>query len=180
MQSHFGLTLGLRRATLPKTTRGVQMKAGEKLIEGVAGHLEPGERALAAIVAASRGNTAAVAGGGIIARELGNQHKRKQSDAAAEASLVLASPMGLVVTNQRLLTLKISAPLPLGKGGDVKELLSAVPLSAVEDIKVKRLLVGKTLTLTVNRQTFKLEAGAGADANVRATAFEEARGVVAV
>jgi hypothetical protein len=156
------------------------MKAGEKLIEGVAPHLEAGERALAAIVAASRGNTAAVAGGGIVVRELGNQHKRKQFDAAAEASLVLASPMGLVVTNQRLLTLKISAPLPLGKGGDVKELLSAVPLSAVEEIKVKRLLVGKTLTLTVAGQTFKLEAGAGADANGLVAAFEEARGGVAV
>jgi hypothetical protein len=152
------------------------MKAGDKLVEGVAPHLEPGERALAAIVAASRGNTTAVAGGGIIAREIGNHQKRKQFDAAADASLVLASPMGVVVTNQRLLTLKISAPLPLGKGGDVKEVLSAVPLSAVEEIKVKRLLVGKTLTLTVAGQTFKLEAGAGADANGLATAFEEARG----
>jgi hypothetical protein len=154
------------------------MKAGDKVVEGAAPFLEDGEQALAGIVAAARGHTTRAASGGMIAREIGLRKEGKQKDAAAEAGLVVASPMGVVVTNRRLLTLKISAPLPMGKGGDVKELLSAVPLSDVQRIEVKRLLVGKTLKLEVGGSEFKLEAGAGADANGLVAAFEQARGAV--
>jgi hypothetical protein len=156
----------------------MKAQAGQKVMDGAAPFLEDGEEALAGIVAAARGNTTAKASGGFIAREIGHSKAGKQRDAAAQAGIVVASPMGVVVTNRRLLTLKISAPLPLGKGGDVKELLSAVPLAAVERIEVKRLLVGKTLKLEVGGSEFKLEAGAGADANGLVQAFEQARGAV--
>lgn len=50
-----------------------------------------------------------------------------------------------------------------GKGGDVKELASAVPLTEVDSIEIKRLLVGKVVIVTVGGAAVKLEAGAGAN-----------------
>ena len=83
--------------------------------------------------------------------------------------------MALAVTQRRLIAFKISSPIGLGIGGDVKELVSAVPLSDVDDIKVKRLAVGKTMTVTVRGSEFMLEVGAGANASGVAEAFENAR-----
>jgi len=48
-------------------------------------------------------------------------------------------------------------------------------LSEVESIEVKRLLVGKTVTVTINGTSVKLEAGAGADAKGLAEEFRRAR-----
>ena len=48
----------------------------------------------------------------------------------------------------------------------------------VDSIKVKRLLMGKVVTVIVNGSEFKLEAGAGANAAGVAEAFERARAVV--
>jgi hypothetical protein len=68
----------------------------------------------------------------------------------------------------------MSPPIAMGKGGDVKELVSEVPRSAVESIEVKRLLVGKVVTLTVQGATFKLEVGSGGDAKGLADEFARA------
>jgi beta-glucuronidase len=51
-------------------------------------------------------------------------------------------------------------------------------LVTVDSIKVKRLLMGKVVTVTVNGSEFKLEAGAGANAAGVAEAFERTRTVV--
>ena len=89
--------------------------------------------------------------------------------------------MALAVTNQRLLSLKISNPVGLGIGGDVKELVSAAPLSDVDSIELKRLAVGKTVTVTVRGTPFVLEVGVGAGANAKGVAesFEQAKGQAA-
>jgi hypothetical protein len=157
------------------------MKAmqGQKVIDGAEPFLEAGERVLAGIVAQARGHTTAAASGGIIAREIGHHKAGKQTAAAADAGLVVKSPMGLVVTDRRLLTLAISMPWGFGLGGNVKELLSAVPIEDVQDIEVKRLGVGKKITLTVRGTEFKLEAGAGADAQGLADAVQQTRGLAA-
>ena len=57
----------------------------------------------------------------------------------------------------------------------VKELVSAVPISEVDSIEVKRLAAGKTITVTVRGVPFVLEAGAGADAKGVAEALEPAK-----
>ena len=69
----------------------------------------------------------------------------------------------------------MSNPVGLGIGGDVKELVSAAPLSAVDSIEVKRLAVGKTVTVTVRGTPFVLEVGAGANAKGVADSFEQAK-----
>lgn len=143
----------------------------DKLKEGAGPFLEDGESVLAAFIARPRGWTQATAGSGLV----GSKQQAKAREGAEQAGFELASPMALAVTQRRLLSLATGAPLPGGAGGAVKELVSAVPLEAVDEIKVKRLLVGKVVTVTVQGTPFKLEVGAGADAKGLADAFAKAK-----
>jgi hypothetical protein len=158
-------------------------RAETKIKEGAAAHLEQGEEVLAAMVARPRGWTQANAspGGGLAAGmvggALGRSKQQKNVEAAESAEFELPNPMALAVTQRRLIAFKISSPIGLGIGGDVKELVSAVPLSEVDDIKVKRLAVGKTVTVTIRGAEFVLEVGAGANANGVAEAYESAKAV---
>jgi hypothetical protein len=54
-----------------------------------------------------------------------------------------------------------------------------VPLSDVDSIEVKRLAAGKTITVSVRGNEFKLEAGAGANANGVAEAFAQQKAAAA-
>jgi hypothetical protein len=83
--------------------------------------------------------------------------------------------MALALTGSRLLVLAISPPIAMGKGGDVKDLISAAPLADVDSIEVKRLLVGKTVTVAVRGTSFKLEVGAGGDAKGLSEEFARAK-----
>ena len=83
--------------------------------------------------------------------------------------------MALTLTDQRLLVLKVSPPIALGKGGDVKDLVSEAPLTDVDSIDVKRLLVGKVVTVTVRGTPFKLEVGAGEDVKGVADGFTQVK-----
>ena len=152
-----------------------------KIKEGAAPFLEPGEEVLAAVVARPRGWTQVNAsrGGGVIAGEIGRAigGKKQQKNVAAgeQSGFELASPMALAVTPRRLLSLKVTAPIGLGIGMKVKDLVSAVPVGDVDSIKVKRLAAGKTITVSVRGVPFVLEAGAGADAKGVAEALERAK-----
>ena len=156
-------------------------RAESKIKEGAAPYLEQDEEVLAAIVARPRGWTQsnASAGGGAAAGVIGGTiggKKQQQNMAAAEDSgFEITSPMALAVTDKRLICFKISNPVGLGIGGDVKELVSAAPLSEVDSIEVKRLAVGKTVTVTVRGTPFVLEVGAGANAKGIAEEFERAK-----
>ena len=140
-------------------------------------------RTLAAFIARPRGWTQGIAsaGGGALAGAVGGfigGKKSQQAHAGAdEAGFEIASPMALAITQRRLLSFKTSTPVGAGipGGGDVKELLSAAPLTEVDSIEVKRLGMGKKITVTVRGAAFELEAGAGANANGVAEAFEQAR-----
>ncbi len=144
------------------------MNSEEKIREGAQPFLEEGEEILAAFVARPRGWTQAMAG----SRRLGSAQQSQAHAGAEAAGFQLASPMALAITQRRLLSLGLGAVVGMGVGGAVKELVSAVPLSDVESIRVKRLLMGKTVTVTVRDDEFKLEAGARANAKGVASAFE--------
>jgi len=158
-------------------------RAESKIKEGAAPYLEQGEEVLAAIVARPRGwtqSTASPGGGvaaGLIGGAIGGKKQQQNVEAAEESGFEIASPMALAVTDRRILSLKISNPVGLGIGGDVKELVSAGPLSDVDSIEVKRLAVGKTVTVTVRGTPFVLEVGAGANAKGVAEEFERAKAV---
>jgi hypothetical protein len=148
------------------------MSSYEDKIKQQAGpYLKPGERVLAAFIARPRG--AMQARTGLAGSVVGGRKVGQQRRAAEEAGLTLASPMALTLTDQRLLVFKVSPPIALGKGGDVKDLVSEAPLTDVDSIDAKRLLVGKVVTVTVRGSAFKLEVGAGE--NVKGLADELAR-----
>jgi hypothetical protein len=144
-------------------------RSEDKIKEGARSFLEPSEQILAAFVARPRGWTQARAsqGGGavtgLIGGALGSKKQRESVDAAERAQFTLSSPMALAVTPERLLSLKVSAPVGLGIGMKVQELLDATPISEVDSIEVKRLAAGKTIKVTIRGVPFVLEAGAGAN-----------------
>jgi len=146
-------------------------RQARKVASGAQQYLEPGEQVVAAMVAAARGHTQAMAG----SLQLGSRQTGKQHAAAREAGIAVASPMGVVLTQRRLLTLKIGTPIGLGIGGAVKELMSAVPIEEIDDIQVSRLALGFKIKLSVRGSEITLEANAAAGAKDFAAALESAR-----
>lgn len=152
-----------------------------KIKEGAAPFLEEGEEVVAAIMARPRGWTQATAsaGGGaaagLIGGAIGGKKQQRNIEAAELVDFELASPMALAVTQRRLLSLKIGKLIGLGMGGKVEGLVSAVPVSEVDSIEVKRLAAGKTVTVTVRGVPFVLEVGAGANAKGVAEALDRAK-----
>jgi hypothetical protein len=153
------------------------MSYEDKIKEQAGPYLLDGERVLAAFIARPRGATTAAAGG-LAAGLAGGRKIGQQNHAAQEAGLKLANPMALALTGRRLLVLQVSPPIALGKGGDVKDLVSQAPLTDVESIEVKRLLVGKVVTVTVRGWQFKVEVGGGGDASGLAGEFARVKAAV--
>jgi hypothetical protein len=146
----------------------------DKIKEQARSYLQPGEQILAALIARARGATMA-SGGNLAGNVIGGRKVVQQRRAAEEAGLKLTSPMALAMTDQRLLVLKISPVIGMGKGADVKELVSHVPVADVDSIEIKRLLVGKVVTVTVRGTPVKLEAGATGDAKGLADGLARAK-----
>ena len=144
-----------------------------KIKDDAARWLEEGEEILAAVIAAPRGSTQQAAG----SIHLGSAQRGRAHTAAERVDLRLEAPMAIALTQRRLIMLKIGTPIGLGIGGKVKQLLSAVPIDAVDSITVKRLALGYTITLAVRGVTIKLEANAATGARAFAEAFERARQV---
>jgi hypothetical protein len=155
----------------------VKSKQEQKVKDEMGPFLDEGEEALAVLIARPRGFTQAMAGGRTlgVGQAIGAHAQRKARGGAENAGIRLASPGALVLTQRRLLTVQTGEALGMGAGGSVKEVLSAVSLSEVDSIKVKRLLLGYVITLTVRGSEFKLEANAAAGAKSMAEAFERAK-----
>ena len=155
----------------------MKSKQEKKVMAEMGPFLEEGEEVRAVLIARPRGWTQTAAGGRTlgVGKAIGRHAQHKARDGAEEAGIQLASPGAIVLTQKRLLTVQTGEALGLGAGGSVKEVLSAVPLSDVGSIKVKRLLLGYVITLTVRGSEFKLEANAAAGAKPMAEAFEQAK-----
>jgi hypothetical protein len=147
------------------------MSSEDKIREGAQAFLGDGEQVVAAFVARPRGWTQAMAG----ARMIGQHQTAGHTAGAERAGFALASPMALAITNERLLSFSMGAQAGMGVGGGVKELVGEAPLGDVDSIKVKRLLVGKVVEVSVRGESFKLEAGAGANTKGVAEAFDQRR-----
>ena len=153
------------------------MSYEDKIKEQARPYLQPGERVLAAFIARPRGATTAAAGG-LAGGIVGGRKVVQQNRAARDAGLQLASPMALTLTDKRLLVLRVSPPIAMGKGGDVKDLVSEAPLTDVDSIDVKRLLAGKVVTVSVRGASFKLEVGTGGNAKGLADEFAQVKTAV--
>ncbi len=155
----------------------MKSKQEQKVKDEMGPFLEEGEEVRAVLIARPRGWTQTMAGGRTlgVGKAIGRHAQQKARGGAEEAGIQLASPGGIVLTQRRLLTVQTGEALGMGAGGSVKEVLSALPLSDVDSIKVKRLLLGYVVTLTVQGSEFKLEANAAAGAKPLAEAFERAK-----
>jgi hypothetical protein len=139
-----------------------------KFAEGAQPFLEGGEEVLASCIAQAKGFTRMAVSG----MDLGKSEVARSSAAAGEGEVKVANPMALVLTNRHLLTLAISSPIGLGIGGKVKNLLSAIPLSEVDSIQVKKIALRQNITLTVRGVEIPLETNAKADGPGLARQFE--------
>ena len=127
----------------------------DKIKQQAQPYLEAGEQVIAGFIAQPRGATTA-GYGGLGPGSVGGMKISRQNRAAQDAGLKLAIPMALAVTNSRLLVFRTSKPIAMGKGGDVKDLISAVPLDDVDSIETKRLLVGTIVIVTVRGVAIEL------------------------
>ena len=157
-------------------------KQEKKHLAGVAEFLEPGEHALAALtaqakgVSAARGTAAGIAGvAGVAATEVLGKKPGKEHASAADVGLDISAPMALVITDQRLLTLRTGTPIGLGLGGGIKSLMSAVPVTDIESIETSRAGMAKRVALTVRGITINLECNTGAGTDEFADAFRGLR-----
>ena len=127
-----------------------------KVATGVAPYLEPGEHVLAAMSAALKGRSQLLAGN-IASQAIGGSQSRKAREAAGAAEVVLpkSQTIGIVVTDRRLVF------LGLGVGASVKEFASAVPLSDVASITVKRFGLAGTTAIHVRGSELKFEGRVG-------------------
>ena len=104
---------------------------------------------------------------------IGGNKVGKHGEGAAAAGLVVERNSGLVLTPTRLLTFRLGISFT-GAVKDVKELLSALPLSEVTSFEVSRMGAAGVLKVAANGSEFKLEAKAG-PAKQLAAAFEQAK-----
>ena len=139
-------------------------KTEQNVRAGAAAYLEPNEPITAVLIASVRGHQQAMAGG--VAGMIGGSRASDARAAADASGIRLASPMALVLTRWRMLTLRT------GGRGRVEELLNDFPLAAVDSVRVKRLGLGASVTIDVLSAAVKLESRVGA---ARALATELGR-----
>lgn len=126
-------------------------KHQDSITEGAARLLLPDEEVISALVVSPRGSSTAAAPG-LAAGEIGRRWSNKNKDAARDVGLVVKRSSGLVLTNQRLITLDLAISMT-GGIKEVKDLLSEVPLDQVDEIKSK----WNVLTISAGGVQFKLE-----------------------
>jgi hypothetical protein len=130
--------------------------------------LDDGEELLAAMTASPRGRNTATAAAGV-GSMIGYKMVQGQVGRAKAAGLRVESQMAIVLTQRRLITLKVSYTLG-GTVNGVKDVLSAIGLEEIESIEAKRMGLGGLLIITVRGvEPIKLECQVG-----RARRFAEA------
>jgi len=151
-----------------------------RLRESAATLLEPGEQILHVQVAqaagASQSRTTRGVIGGAAGMVVGDAMHKKTEDAhaaAGEQGLQLRSPMGLILTDRRIMTLQIDGM----SRGNVKELLSAVGLADVDTVERKKSfgILGAKIGLTVRGADIDVECTSKSEANDLVAAFATAK-----
>ncbi|MEA2273666.1 MAG: hypothetical protein QOI98_2374 [Solirubrobacteraceae bacterium] len=131
------------------------------------------EELLGAAFGKPRGATTAVAGGGLIGREIGARWAGKQGKGADAAGIKLGNPGAVAVTRTSFVTMAVGVSMG-GQIKEVKEVLSTVPLGQVDSVEVKRMGLAGVMEITAGGSSFKLE-GKVNDMREFAAAFDRAK-----
>jgi hypothetical protein len=129
-------------------------KHQEQIVAAAKGKVE--EEILGAAFAKPRGAMTAGSGGGVIPTEIGARWAGKQRKGAGAAGVELGNPGAVAVTPTNLLTMAVKVSF----GGQIKEItdvLSAVPLTDVDSVEVKRMGMAGVMEVTAGGSSFKLE-----------------------
>ena len=129
-------------------------KHQEQIVEAARGKVA--EELLAAAFAKPRGSTVATATPGIISREVGVQWSGKQQKGAAAASIEIGNPGAIAVTPTSLVTMAVKVSFT-GQIKEVTEVLSVVPLAAVDSLEVSRMGMAGVMKIEAGGASFKLE-----------------------
>jgi hypothetical protein len=146
-------------------------KHQEQIIAAADGKLD--EPILGAAWAKPRGATTAAAGGGLVAGEIGARWAGKHRKGAEGAGVSVGNPGAVAVTATSLVTMSVKVSA-MGAIKEVTEVLSVVPLEAVDELKVKRAGLTGVMEITVGESSFKLEGKPG-DMKELADVFEQAK-----
>lgn len=129
-------------------------KHHEQIVAAAQGKIP--EQILAAAFAKPRGATTAAAGGGGAASAIGRGWAGKQTAGASAAGIELGNPGAVAVTPTSLVTMAVGVSM-MGKITEVKQVLSRVPLAAVDAVKVSRMGAAGVMAIDVGGNSFKLE-----------------------
>jgi hypothetical protein len=131
------------------------------------------EEILATAFTKPRGSTTAAASPGVIAQQIGSVWAGKHRKGAEQAGIEVANPGAVAVTPTSLVTMAVAVSFT-GQIKDVTDVLSAVPLDAVDSLEVKRMGMAGVMEVSVDGKSFKLE-GKVNDLRDVAGAFERAK-----
>jgi hypothetical protein len=137
--------------------------------------LDPDEHVLAVFQAQPRGAGVAKSGGGPAVAAIGSAWSGRSRGGAQEAGLQVTTPMALALTERRVIVFTGKSGGMSGRINEITELVSSAPLSAIESIDVKGLLVGKTVRIAMSGGEVKLEVPGGQDPKGFAALFEKAK-----
>ncbi|MDP9293869.1 MAG: hypothetical protein M3O90_05490 [Actinomycetota bacterium] len=133
-------------------------KHQEQIIAAAKGKLD--EEILGAAWGKPRGATTAVAGGALIAKEIGARWAGNQSKGAQAAGIAIGNPGAVAVTPSSLVTMKVKVSA-MGAIKEVTEVLSTVPLAEVDSLEVKRMGLTGVMEINAGGSSFKLEGKPG-------------------
>ena len=147
-------------------------KHQEQIIAASKGKVD--EEILGAAWGKPRGATTAVAGGGMIGREIGARWAGKHSKGADAVGISIGNPGAVVITPTSLVTMKVKVSA-MGAIKEVTEVLSIVPLAEVDSLEVKRMGMTGVMEISAGGGSFKLEGKPG-DMKELAEVFARAKG----
>lgn len=155
-------------------------KSEEKLVDLAAPFLRYGEHARAAVYAAPYGwpqgaSRSGNAGAMLVLEMLNKKKKRQTLEAAASVGFHLKSPVGLILTDSRVMCVELGS----GLRTKVLGLLGEAPLHEVTLDQVKRRGLGKRLSVTVTGTQFLLDIPPASDVAVFLNEFERAKAQLA-
>jgi hypothetical protein len=149
-------------------------KHQEQIIGLAKGKLD--EEILGAAWAKPRGAGTAAAGAGPVVAEIGSRWAGKQRDGAQAAGIALGNPGAIAVTATSLVTMKVKVSA-MGAIKEVTEVLSTIPLGAVDSLEVTRMGMAGVMKINSGGSSFKLEGKPG-DMKELAEVFARAKSTV--
>lgn len=142
-----------------------------KLLDSVTELVGANEKVLAAIAVQPKGAGNAAAVGGLAGSLIAGRGNKETRESKERTGIEIPRFAALAVTANRVLVLKMNHT-----GSKASEIVSEVPISAVESIEIDKSILRKQVTLKASGGTFEFEAHKAAPVETLTEALAQARG----